>query len=360
MLQTLCGCHGGAAGAILKSHETYCLCFHVSVATVEMSTGMKSHILFQAVFYTTTKRIMTTTSLVKRSNKNPFESSDLKVVVDNTYNRIPQREASLDRTQSFYKIHEFTLFVDVISGDPDMIERVLFDMGPSFQPQVFICTCPIYIRQSHTGKLAYRFSTTQTVYGATEATITIRGCGGSKLVVTHQIRLKDLNRFINEGNRSEVYRFEEFRPMPLRMTKIDENQNFGIELELSSPPWIDRSTIADLMPRNAGQIFLPDTYSEGRHTHNDGWKIVLDGSIECNRNMPLCNKFEVVSRILKGGKGLSEIASVIRSLERTELKVNKSMGFHVHIDVSAYDINQLVKICQNFIKVRNLLLKCMF
>jgi Putative amidoligase enzyme len=282
----------------------------------------------------------------------------LKFVVDNTYSRIPKREASLDKTESFYNIHQFTLFVDVISGDPDLIKSVLFDIGPDFQPQYFLCTYPIHIRQSHTGKLAYRFSTTQQVHDTTKARIIIRGCGGSKMIVTHQIRLKDLDSLRSEEYKRIIYTFEEFRPAPLRMIKIDENQNFGIELELSSPAWIDRSAIADLMPRNAGQIFLPDTYSEGRHTHNDGWKIVLDGSIVCNRNMPRCNKFEVVSRILEGGDGLSEIASVIRSLERTELKVNKSMGFHVHVDVSAYDINQLVKICQNFIKVRNLLLKC--
>jgi hypothetical protein len=282
---------------------------------------------------------------------NSFEGNNLKLVVDNTYKRIPFSQASLDKTRTHHKVHGFTLFVDVISGDPDMIECVMFDMGPNFHPRIFKCVYPLFIRKSDTGNLAYRFSTTQTVYGAGQANITIRGCGGSKMVILHKIRLGDINNLRSEENKMKVFDFQEPRPMPLKMIKIDENQKFGIELELSSPSWIDRSHIAGLMPPNAGRIFIYDAYSKGRHPYNDGWKIVSDGSIVCNRNMPQCNKFEIVSRILQGEKGLSEIESVTCSLERTELKVNKSMGFHVHINVSGYDINQLVKICQNFIKV---------
>jgi hypothetical protein len=101
----------------------------------------------------------------------------LKFVVDNTYKRIPLNEASLDWTQTHHRVHKFTLFVDVISGNPDMITSVTFDLGPTFHPRVFKCVYPLFIRQSHTGNLAYRFSTTQTVYGAIKAKIIIRGCG---------------------------------------------------------------------------------------------------------------------------------------------------------------------------------------
>lgn len=140
--------------------------------------------------------------------------------------------------------------------------------------------------------------------------------------------------------------------MPLRMIKIDEEQKFGIELELSSPLGIDSLMIANMMPRNAGQVAVIETHSQGRQLYSEGWKIVPDGSIVCNRNMPACNKFELVSRVLQGGRGLSEVAAVTKSLQNASIQINKSMGFHVHIDVSKYSVQQLIKICQNFIKVR--------
>ena len=65
-----------------------------------------------------------------------------------------------------------------------------------------------------------------------------------------------------------------------------------------------------------------------------------------------CNKFELVSNILEGGKGAARIHNVTKALGRARIQVNKSMGFHVHVDVLGYSIEQLIKICQNFMKVR--------
>jgi hypothetical protein len=284
-------------------------------------------------------------ALVHPSN---LDDRTVQFVVDNTYKRIPSARAKLDRTGRYRRVHEFTLYVDIVSGDPDLIERVLFDMGPTFEPQTFVSSCPIQVRQPN-GLPAWRFCTTQQVYGATEANISVRGAGGSKMVVTHMIRL-------GEGNQKRtLFTFRESRgPMPLRLIKIDEEQKFGIELELSSPLGINSSMVADMMPRNAGRVAVIESHSQGRQLYSEGWKIVPDGSIVCNRNMPACNKFELVSRVLQGGRGLSEVAAVTKSLENARIQINKSMGFHVHIDVSKYSVQQLIKICQNFIKVRQL------
>ena len=272
------------------------------------------------------------------------DDHSVRFVVDNTYKSIPQDKAKYDKSGTYLKTHEYTLYVDVIKGDPDLIERVLFDMGSSFNPPTFISSCPVQVTQAN-GAPAWRFSTTQQVYGSTKAEISIRGAGGSKMVVTHNIRLE-----ADDLRKRTIYTFREPRGLqPLRMIKIDDNQKFGVELEVSSPPGIDTDMVANMMPRSAGHVIV----GGARHAaHADGWKIVDDGSIVCNRNMPDCHKFEVVSRILVGGNGLGQIAAVTKALGNASIKVNKSMGFHVHVDVSGYSVEQLIKICQNFIKVR--------
>jgi Putative amidoligase enzyme len=163
------------------------------------------------------------------------------------------------------------------------------------------------------------------------------------MVVTHNIQL-------NTNHRTpSLLTFKEHNGgHPLRMVKIDDAQKFGIELELSSPPGIDSRMIANMMPRSAGNVIV----GGARHAvHTDGWKVVHDGSIACNRSMPACNKFELVSRILVGGAGLRQISDVTRALSNSQITINKSMGFHVHVDVSGYSVEQLIKSCQNFIKV---------
>jgi hypothetical protein len=281
-------------------------------------------------------------------NPNADDDRSVRFVVNNTYKSIPSHKAKLDRSGKHLKTHEYTLYVDIVKGDPDLIDRVFFDMGSTFSPSTFISSCPVQVTQPN-GSPGWRFSTTQQVYGSTKAEISIRGAGGSKMVVAHKIRL-------GEGGpkKRTIYTFREARGrQPLRMVKIEDNQRFGIELELSSPPGIDTEMIADMMPRSAGNVIV----GGARHaSHTEGWKIVSDGSIVCNRNMPDCHKFEVVSRILVGGDGLGQIEAVTKALGKANIKVNKSMGFHVHVDVSGYSIEQLIKICQNFIKVRLLAL----
>ena len=56
------------------------------------------------------------------------------------------------------------------------------------------------------------------------------------------------------------------------------------------------------------------------------WKLTYDGSITGT------NSIELVSPILSGQNGLREIVKVLEVVNRLGGKVNKSCGFHVHVD----------------------------
>lgn len=72
----------------------------------------------------------------------------------------------------------------------------------------------------------------------------------------------------------------------------------------------------------------------------------------CNRFPPNRNKFELVSHVLQGGRGLAQISSILKRMSNIipSLTVNKSMGFHIHVDVSSFSAHQLFKLFKTFIK----------
>lgn len=268
-------------------------------------------------------------------------------IVGNTYRSVPLSEAKLDRSGRFHKEHDWTLFVDVVSGNPDLIERVVFDLGSSFSPSSFVCASPVSVTRPN-GLQAWRFSTRQQTYGAVKASIKIRGMGGTVLHTEHRVVLHPTS------SKPPVQFFNEPRPAARhKPLKLPDQQRFGIELELTSPPRVSLDAIVARIPI---RVNLIDSYGEGRATTSD-WKMVPDSSIVCSASIPDCNKFELVSPVLQGGNGLGQVNQVLNALGEIEpkLKVNKSMGFHVHVDVSTLSHAQLIKVCQNFIKYEDVL-----
>ncbi|GKY96023.1 hypothetical protein MPSEU_000562800 [Mayamaea pseudoterrestris] len=275
-------------------------------------------------------------------------SRSVQFVVGNTYKRLPLSKAKLDRSGKYHKTHDWTLFVDVLQGDPDVIERVSFDLGAMFATSVFICSCPVQLERPG-GRFVWRFSTRQQTHGMVNQPriITIRGRGGSAMKVDFVIDAR------TSQVESQVMTFTEHRPpRPLKFIKISEQLQFGVELELTAPVHISPSYLANELSQSTHlNVDAIDSYGHGRATSTN-WKIVPDSSIMCGPSLPDCNTLELVSPILCGGEGLSQINALLRSILniRPGLKVNKSMGFHVHVDVSSLSHEQLVKVCQNFVK----------
>ena len=212
-------------------------------------------------------------------------------------------------------------------------------------------TGPISVTR-HDGQKAWRFSTRQQSYGATTAKITILGSGNTKSEVSHTTVF---GRNANTVGRSYVF-VERGTPKPLPMLKIDPGQKFGIELELTAAANKTLEQIAGTLTSKLkgrfGSITVIRDYQASRATTNV-WKMVPDSSIVCGRNLPNCNTFELVSPILTGGNGLNQAKEVLEALGKIanpSLQVNKSAGFHCHVDVSNLHLSQIIKICQNCIK----------
>jgi len=276
----------------------------------------------------------------------------VRFVVGNTYRKVPTGEQSLDRSGKHHKNHEWTLYVDILQGNPDIIERVSFDL-PTFQPEQFVCNAPVAVKRPN-GTAAWRFSTRQQSCGSVTATVKLRGAGGTVLVVSHGI-------FVNKAtanNKLALQTFQETRTLnPLRMLPLPVGQKFGIELELTAPTGLQPARIASHIQGSAGgHVVCATDYTQGRQPV-DSWKIVPDGSIVCSPHMPSCNTFEVVSPILQGGSGLQRVSAVVAALNSMQppTQTNKSMGFHVHVDVSNLSVKQLIKVCQNFIKYEDVI-----
>lgn len=275
-------------------------------------------------------------------------SNAVTYTVGNSHKKVPSSKAKLDRSRKHKKIHDWTLFVDVLEGNQDLIQRVTFDLGATFQPRAFACSCPIKVKR-HDGRSAWRFSTRQQTYGATTAKISLLGVGGSKAQATHTVLLGASANTVGASQR-----FVESCPgKPLPLLKVAPDQKFGIELELTSPANTTVERIAASLTQKTkgrfGRITYIPSYADSHHT-TEVWKMVPDSSIACSRNNPACKSFELVSPILVGGSGLNQASQVLDALKHTELQVNKSMGFHVHVDTSSLNLQQIIKICQNMIK----------
>lgn len=101
------------------------------------------------------------------------------------------------------------------------------------------------------------------------------------------------------------------------------NRSFGIELEMIMPAGMDRSQVAIAIAARG----IP-CHAEGyNHETRPRWKIVTDGSLSGNGA-------EVVSPILHGEAGLDAAAQVCEALQDLGCTVNRSCGFHVHIDAA--------------------------
>jgi hypothetical protein len=113
------------------------------------------------------------------------------------------------------------------------------------------------------------------------------------------------------------------------------NKNFGVEFEACN---VDMQTLRRRL-NEAGIDCEVEGYTHRTTSH---WKLVTDSSIRGSQT------FELVSPILKGEAGLSELMKVCDILNKCGAKVNKSCGTHVHINATGFSLDQWKRIYINY------------
>jgi hypothetical protein len=258
---------------------------------------------------------------------------------------------------------EWSVFVDVVSGNPELIAAVKFEVpgqqDGSTTTKLRSVACPITVQLpgEHGEVPAKRFAVK--VPGGKAASqcpikIKIVGGGGTGRKFKHKLQAASSKGRPPNETRSRPFLFQEYRSLrPKRFNPMPAIQ-FGIELELSCKQSTPRENVASNIAARAG---VPAKAVIGRDkSPYDGWKLEDDNSIACSLGSPDCSKFELVSPILCGGPGAQECRRVLTAVQEiSSIQVNKSMGFHVHVSVEHLPLGSLKNICQNHIKYESVI-----
>eukprot|EP00978_Attheya_sp_CCMP212_P019437 scaffold54458_cov51-Attheya_sp.AAC.1 len=155
------------------------------------------------------------------SSSSSLSHKTCEFVVGNTYRRLSEENAPVDRSGQYLKIHDWSLFVDVVRGNPDLIKHVTFDLKDStFQPSSFICECPTTITRNSSEEKVYRFYTRQQSYHTgpkgPRAQILIEGCDNSVMEIRHWVTLNSEDTPSHETRRFVSKRIKPLKPNQMK------------------------------------------------------------------------------------------------------------------------------------------------
>ena len=123
------------------------------------------------------------------------------------------------------------------------------------------------------------------------------------------------------------------RPRKFCSDAFSFDRTFGVEMEIIHE---SESKIRTAI-RNAGVECEIEGYNHDTRTH---WKIVSDASVD--------GGFEVVSPVLKGRGGLSELEKVCNALANAGARIRKCCGLHVHLGTD--DFKTDIRVWKNLYK----------
>ena len=126
------------------------------------------------------------------------------------------------------------------------------------------------------------------------------------------------------------------------VTKFEDARSFGVEIECIGTCNNDQAAV---FLSAAG---LPATQASYSGSEYNKWQLKNDGSIQRQRGYV---GFEIVSPKLRGAAGYQQLKTALQCLKaQADIRVNKSCGVHVHINVKDVSLDGLKAICQNLLK----------
>jgi hypothetical protein len=92
-----------------------------------------------------------------------------------------------------------------------------------------------------------------------------------------------------------------------------------------------------------------DSKKASNHTK---WSFCYDKSLKPNEDNPMSTTLELVSPILTGEDGLTDLEHTLKVMSDIVcVRLNKSMGLHVHVETkeSDFSLSSMISICQQFV-----------
>ena len=169
-------------------------------------------------------------------------------------------------------------------------------------------------------------------------------------------RISEGRHFFQTGGTPSYICREDNLPDSMQDFWFYPEQTFGFEIELTAPGWYNRSTFKRMARRiitELSQVLGVDKVHQQVCTASariaTRWNVEKDAS---------CG-WEVVSPVLQGIDGISEMVSVLKCLdtltEETPLTVNFTTGLHLHLGFSGATVHQLKSLIVEMHKVEPML-----
>ena len=161
-----------------------------------------------------------------------------------------------------------------------------------------------------------------------------------------------------------------FWPYSYASKDKSDSDSYHLDKEDSSS-CSSHSSMPDLGPVSAYQIgssgddFKSSDSNKQKVTpKHTKWSICYDKSIKPSEDNPLSSCMELVSPILNGETGLRDLDDTLQIVSDVVVcvRLNKSMGLHVHVETeeSDYSLESMISICQRFILYEEVIDKFLF